>query len=165
VASSGTARSIAARLPGLLPLAGKTGTTNDLRDSWFAGFGDDVLGVMWLGRDDNQPSQLTGSSGALQVWIDIMQVLKPRALSFISPEGIEWAKTYHGKRVTNDCFGAVDYPFIEGYLPEISETCQNEPLLINTHRNERTQSVKTERKNETKDNKSEDTIRRHFDLR
>lgn len=164
VASSGTARSIAARLPGLLPLAGKTGTTNDLRDSWFAGFGDDVLGVMWLGRDDNQSSHLTGSSGALQVWIDIMQGVKPRALSFISPEGIEWAKIYHGKRVAEDCLGTVDYPFIEGYLPENLETCQNESLRINTHRNKQTQSVKTERKNETKNNKSEDTIRRHFNL-
>ena len=163
VASSGTARSIAARLPGLLPLAGKTGTTNDLRDSWFAGFGDDVLGVIWLGRDDNQSSQLTGASGALQVWIDIMQDLKPRSLSFISPEGIEWAKTLHGKRVADDCLGAVDYPFIEGYLPEISETCQNDPTQINTHQNERTRSVKTERRNK-KDETNEDNIRRYFNL-
>lgn len=163
VASSGTAKSIAARLPGMFPLAGKTGTTNDLRDSWFAGFGDDVLGVIWLGRDDNQSSQLTGSSGALQVWIDIMQDLKPRSLSFISPEGIEWAKTLYDKRVADDCLGTVDYPFISGYLPEISVTCQNDQLQINTFQNERSQRGKTERKNK-KVETNEDSLRRHFNL-
>ena len=163
VANSGTARSIAARLPEMLPLAGKTGTTNDLRDSWFAGFGDNVLGVIWLGRDDNQSSHLTGSSGALQVWIDIMQDLKPRSLSFISPEGIKWAKTLHGKRVADDCLGTVDYPFVSGYLPDISEKCQNDPIQINTHQNERTQRVKTDRKN-GKDETNEDNLRRHFNL-
>ncbi len=155
VASSGTARSIAARLPAFLPLAGKTGTTNDLRDSWFAGFGDDVLGVIWVGRDDNQSSQLTGSSGALQIWIDIMQDLKPRPLSFITPEGVEWAKTLQGKRVPNNCPGAVTYPFVQEYLPEYSGTCQNDPV-----QNNRIHDIKTERK----DAKNETTIRRHFNI-
>jgi penicillin-binding protein 1B len=143
VASSGTARSIAARLPGLLPLAGKTGTTNELRDSWFAGFGDDVLGVIWLGRDDNQSSHLTGSSGALQLWIDIMQGLKPRPLSFITPEGIEWVNTLHDQRVQGDCLGAVAYPFVQAYLPEISGTCQNRQIQGKSVKN-----IKTERKDE-----------------
>jgi len=53
-------------------LAGKTGTTNDTRDSWFSGFTDRLLTVVWLGRDDNKPTNLTGSSGALRVWADIM---------------------------------------------------------------------------------------------
>ena len=156
MASSGTARSIAARLPAFLPLAGKTGTTNDLRDSWFAGFGDDVLGVIWVGRDDNQSSRLTGSSGALQVWIDIMQDLKPRPLSLITPEGVEWAKILQGKRVSDDCPGAVDYPFIQAYLPEYSGTCQNDPI-----QNNRIHDIKTERKDE----KNETNIRRHFNIR
>ena len=156
VASSGTARSIAARLPAFLPLAGKTGTTNDLRDSWFAGFGDDVLGVIWVGRDDNQSSRLTGSSGALQVWIDIMQGLKPRPLSLITPEGVEWAKILQGKRVSDDCPGAVDYPFVQAYLPEYSGTCQNDTI-----QNDRIHDIKTERKDE----KNETNIRRHFNIR
>ena len=49
-------------------VAGKTGTSNDYRDSWFAGFDDTLLTVVWLGRDDNQPVGLTGSSGPLKVW-------------------------------------------------------------------------------------------------
>ena len=155
VASSGTARSIAVRLPGLLPLAGKTGTTNELRDSWFAGFGDDVLGVIWLGRDDNQSSRLTGSSGALQVWIDIMRDLKPRPLSFITPEGVEWAKILHDQRVSDDCAGAVAYPFVQAYLPGVSGTCQNARIL-----NNRVESIKTERRNE----KNETNIRKHFNI-
>ncbi len=156
VASTGTARSIAARLAAFLPLAGKTGTTNDLKDSWFAGFGDDVLGVIWVGRDDNQSSRLTGSSGALQVWIDIMQSLKPRPLSFITPEGVEWAKTLQGKRVSDDCPGAVAYPFVQAYLPEYSGTCQDDPI-----QNNRIHDIKTERKDE----KNEINIRRHFNIR
>jgi len=158
VVNSGTARSAAARLPGLLPLAGKTGTTNELRDSWFAGFGDDVLGVIWLGRDDNQSSRLTGSSGALQIWIDIMQGLKPRSLSFITPEGVEWVKTLHDQRVPDDCSGAVTYPFVQAYFPEISGTCQNAYI-----QNNRRDNIRIERKDE-KNQSNEANINRHFNI-
>lgn len=120
MASSGTASSIATRSVNWLPLGGKTGTRNDLRDSWFAGFGDDLLGVIWLGRDYNQPSLLTGSSGALQIWIDVMQSLKPRPLSFTTPIGIEWVKILKSQRVSVNCVSAVAYPFVKDYLPEIS---------------------------------------------
>ena len=158
VASSGTARSIAARLPGSLPLAGKTGTTNELRDSWFAGFGDDVLGVIWLGRDDNQSSRLTGSSGALQIWIDIMQDLKPKPLSFVTPEGVEWVKILHDLRVPDDCSAAVAYPFVQAYLPEISGTCHNTFIQ---HR--RAKSIKVEGKDDKKET-NEATINKHFNI-
>src|SRR5690606_11840576 len=49
----GTGRSVYNHVPRSLTLAGKTGTTNDSRDSWFAGFSQDLLAVVWLGRDDN----------------------------------------------------------------------------------------------------------------
>jgi penicillin-binding protein 1B len=52
--------------------AGKTGTTNDLRDAWFAGFTRDLLTVVWVGRDDNRPLGLTGAQGALPIWTDFM---------------------------------------------------------------------------------------------
>ena len=53
--------------------AGKTGTTNDLRDAWFAGFTPDLLCVVWVGFDDNQPTGLSGSKAALPIWVDFMK--------------------------------------------------------------------------------------------
>lgn len=51
---------------------GKTGTSNDFRDSWFAGYDANYLAVLWVGNDDNSPMGLTGSSGALKVWDQFM---------------------------------------------------------------------------------------------
>src|SRR5690625_4750585 len=68
---SGTGRSAANWLGPQPAVAGKTGTTDDTRDSWFAGFSGDMVGVVWLGRDDNGRTGLTGASGALSVWSDI----------------------------------------------------------------------------------------------
>lgn len=67
----GTATSARARLGGRR-FAGKTGTSGDFRDSWFAGFGGDTLAVVWVGRDDNAPTGLTGASGALPIWSELM---------------------------------------------------------------------------------------------
>ncbi|TVQ92595.1 MAG: penicillin-binding protein 1B [Chromatiaceae bacterium] len=69
---AGTATWLKQRLPAGLTVAGKTGTTNDMRDSWFAGFSGDRVAVVWVGRDDNQPMGLSGSAGALRVWGDLM---------------------------------------------------------------------------------------------
>ncbi|VAW70295.1 Multimodular transpeptidase-transglycosylase, partial [hydrothermal vent metagenome] len=73
VTRSGTAKSLATQVP--QHLAGKTGTTDNLRDSWFAGFSNDQLAVVWVGRDDNTSSGLTGASGALRLWTDVMKKL------------------------------------------------------------------------------------------
>jgi penicillin-binding protein 1B len=88
VMRSGTGRS--ARIPGSLGAAGKTGTTDDLRDSWFAGFAGDRLAVVWVGRDDNRSARLTGASGALRVWTRLFQAIPVRPLSLEPPEGILW---------------------------------------------------------------------------
>ncbi|HTN93009.1 MAG TPA: penicillin-binding protein 1B, partial [Gallionella sp.] len=61
----GTAQNLVNWLPADLHVAGKTGTTDDLRDSWFAGYTGDHVAVVWVGRDDNKPTGLTGSSGAM----------------------------------------------------------------------------------------------------
>ena len=68
VMTSGTGRSAYNTLPNSLQLAGKSGTTNDTRDSWFAGYSGNYVSVVWLGLDDNKQTGLTGSSGALPVW-------------------------------------------------------------------------------------------------
>jgi penicillin-binding protein 1B len=84
----GTAKTAAPKLARNMPLAGKTGTTNDLRDSWFAGFGDDLVGVVWLGYDDNRESRLTGATGALRVWTDIMARLDIQPRQTLPPADI-----------------------------------------------------------------------------
>jgi penicillin-binding protein 1B len=55
--------------------AGKTGTSDDFRDSWFAGYDDAHLSVIWVGADDNTPTGLSGSAGAMRVWDEIMMHL------------------------------------------------------------------------------------------
>ena len=55
-----------------LDAAGKTGTTNDLRDAWFAGFTPELLTVVWVGLDDNQPLGLSGAQAALPIWTSFM---------------------------------------------------------------------------------------------
>jgi penicillin-binding protein 1B len=73
-----------------LDAAGKSGTTNDLRDAWFAGFTPELLTVVWVGLDDNQALGLSGSQAALPIWTSFMQ----RALAgrpnipFEAPEGV-----------------------------------------------------------------------------
>ncbi len=68
----GTGQSAAARLPAGLVTAGKSGTSSELRDSWFAGFSGSHVVVAWLGHDGNAPTGLTGSQGALPIWSDVM---------------------------------------------------------------------------------------------
>jgi penicillin-binding protein 1B len=70
-------------------LAGKTGTSDDFRDSWFAGFDATHLAVVWVGYDDNRDSKLTGSAGALQVWDALMIVLHPTPIPLPVPTGFE----------------------------------------------------------------------------
>ena len=53
--------------------AGKTGTSNDLRDAWFAGFTPNLLAVVWVGMDDDTPLGLTGSEAALPIWTEFMR--------------------------------------------------------------------------------------------
>ena len=76
-----------------LDAAGKTGTTNDLRDAWFVGFTPELLTVVWVGFDDNQPVGLSGAQAALPIWTQFMtRALAGRAsVPFDVPEGISFA--------------------------------------------------------------------------
>ena len=73
VVSQGTGRRALAL--GRNDLAGKTGTTNDLRDTWFVGFGGGIVATVWLGMDDNESlgSQEQGGRTALPLWVDFME--------------------------------------------------------------------------------------------
>lgn len=125
VVRSGTGRGLAAFVDGGLNLAGKTGTTDGMRDSWFAGFSGDRVAVVWVGRDDNRPAGLTGSSGALRVWGDMMRRLNPLSLELIRPESVEvvWIDRNSGLRASEQCEEAVQYPFIQGSAPTLESSC------------------------------------------
>jgi penicillin-binding protein 1B len=70
-------------------VAGKTGTSDDFRDSWFAGFDATHLAVVWVGYDDNRDTKLTGSAGGLQVWDALMADLHPSPIPLTTPVGYE----------------------------------------------------------------------------
>ena len=105
VPTHGTARGAAARLPPGLVLAGKTGTSSDTRDSWFAGFTGSYLSVVWVGYDDNRETGLTGAAGALPVWADTMASLKPVSFEPIVPDLVEdrWIGFDDGLETTPAC--------------------------------------------------------------
>jgi len=104
VITHGTARAAAARFPGIV-VAGKTGTSSDTRDSWFAGFTGSYLAVAWVGYDDNRPTGLTGAAGALPVWIDTMVALKSASFQPVAPELVEdrWIGYMDGLETTPTC--------------------------------------------------------------
>lgn len=125
VMREGTGRSAYNRLSANLALAGKTGTTNDSRDSWFAGFGQDLLAVVWLGRDDNGKTSLTGATGALQVWTDFMVRADPLPLDMPQPDNVTlaWVDARSGQGSAADCSGAMQIPYIRGSEPAPGAGC------------------------------------------
>jgi penicillin-binding protein 1B len=124
---TGTARHEAARFREQLPLAGKTGTTNDLRDSWFAGYGDDLVGVVWLGYDDNRESGLTGATGALKVWADVMSQLDIQPRQALAPSDVEFDQVPREAQrdpARRDCYYTQELPFRRNRLPDVGWSCE-----------------------------------------
>ncbi len=111
VVRSGTGKQLSERYPDL-GLAGKTGTTNDKRDSWFAGFDDEHLAVFWLGRDDNGATEFSGASGALQLFSDFIAVKPARPLSLQMPRGVRfaWVSAQTGEVLPENCNQALWLP-------------------------------------------------------
>ncbi|MGL5288255.1 MAG: penicillin-binding transpeptidase domain-containing protein, partial [Aeromonas sp.] len=109
--SEGTARSLSAKFPGAI-MAAKTGTTNELRDSWFAGIDNNELVSVWVGRDDNTPAGLTGSSGALQLFSGYMGQRGVNSLGLKMPKGVNWANFSRatGVHVLNGCPRSLQVP-------------------------------------------------------
>lgn len=125
VTRQGTARSLQWRLPKSLKVAGKTGTTNDTRDSWFAGFSGEHLIVAWLGTDDNQSTGLTGSSGALPIWSGIMSKIRTRPFSFAFDDKLEYKKVEatKGLLVEDGCSTGAYLAFRKSTVPNQYTSC------------------------------------------
>ncbi len=122
---SGTAASAYSRLPQDLVMAGKTGTTNDMRDSWFAGYTGNYLAVVWMGNDDNKSTNLSGATGALPVWIDLMSRLKPTSLQPVQPDNVQWQwmDKASGKLSAEGCEGAIYVPYLTTTIPVEKVPC------------------------------------------
>ncbi len=123
----GTGKTAVPRLERSMPLAGKTGTTNDMRDSWFAGFGDDLVGVVWLGYDDNRESGLTGATGALRVWTDMMALLDIQPRQTLPPADI-MMDTVPLQAVRDpserNCAVSESLPFQSDRMPDVAYSCE-----------------------------------------
>lgn len=125
VVAEGTARALQRDFRGRLPLAGKTGTSDDNRDSWFVGFGANRLAVAWIGRDDNGVTGLTGSTGAMRLWSAVMRhtALEPASLTL--PETLAWhtVDLASGVAVPADCAGAARIPVHRRTMIERRDSC------------------------------------------
>lgn len=87
VVSEGTSRALAVKYP-KLHLAAKTGTSNELRDSWFAGIDGNQVAITWVGRDNNGPSKLWGSTGALALYSRYLGNITPMPLDLQVPDDV-----------------------------------------------------------------------------
>jgi penicillin-binding protein 1B len=112
VMERGTGRAVRTQLPAQLVVAGKTGTSDDLRDSWFAGFTNDHLIVAWIGADDNKPIGLTGSSGAAKIWASVLRELDAASYEAPAPDTVtdEWIDYMTGEPTAPRCDNAVAVP-------------------------------------------------------
>lgn len=128
VVREGTGRGLADYLPADLNVAGKTGTTDDARDAWFAGFTGDRVAVVWVGYDDNRPTHFTGSSGALPIWGQLMSQLNPEPLFPPLAENVEkvWVDAATGLLGNAKCPEAVELPFISGTAPTEQSPCMGQ---------------------------------------
>jgi penicillin-binding protein 1B len=125
VVSNGTGRQLLGDGLGRLQSAGKTGTSNDGRDSWYAGYTGDHLAVVWVGNDQNEQTGLYGATGAMRVWSGIFARL-PSAPLKVPGKGIDWQWVVGNNVSDASCPGARQLPFVAGFAPAYS-ACIVEP--------------------------------------
>ncbi len=111
-------------------LAGKTGTTDDYKDSWFVGYSERLLGVVWMGYDKNKGTHLSGASGALRLWADIFKQLPIKTLQKAKTDQIEWVSTDATGLFLMDsyCEGSQLLPFKKGEAPQQEKSCDDSVL-------------------------------------
>lgn len=107
----GTGHSLRWRLPNI-HIAGKTGTTDDLRDSWFVGFDERQIVTTWVGRDDDKPAKITGATAALPIVANYLKATGAQSLRLLAPADLTWLNfsTQSGKPVDSHCHDSVLLP-------------------------------------------------------
>lgn len=132
VTLEGTAKAVRAAFPDI-NMAGKTGTTDDYRDSWFSGFDKNILVTSWIGKDDNQPVNLSGASGAMQLFIAYQQQQEPKSLVRRFPKGLGIAHFDNatGHLSKAGCTDTYSVPAITAALPSIPRKCAGESTVPN----------------------------------
>jgi penicillin-binding protein 1B len=129
VTREGTARQLSSDLD--FDVAGKTGTSDNLYDSWFAGFSAQHLAVVWVGHDEHLPTGLTGSSGAMRIWSRLFSTIQTRPYrnEFPSDISMHWIDRTTGQLTGQGCENAVELPFIDGTEPASSTGCRHSSPL------------------------------------
>ena len=116
---TGTARGYSKKDIDKWNAGGKTGTSDDQRDSWFVGFAGDLLVLVWLGFDDNRPTVLTGRTGAFQVWKNFIDDINPVSTKKTKLQRIQyvWTDIDDGLLSGKSCKNSLLVPFIRGTEP------------------------------------------------
>lgn len=124
VTKYGTAKRLSDKLN--IQVAGKTGTSDDLRDSWFAGFSSDVVAVVWTGYDDNRSTFHTGSSGAMKIWQRLISEVAYQSYQVPEMSALSkyWIDGKNGLLSGKSCENAVELLFIEGSQPQQESDCE-----------------------------------------
>lgn len=130
---NGTGKSAYKTLDDGLNIAGKTGTSDEQRDSWFAGWVGNYLGIVWLGQDENQATPITGATGALPVWIDTMKQLPLRPLELEKTSGVEWVwiNPLEQALSKSHCEGAIYVPMLTETVPRKQSQCGETGKVMN----------------------------------
>ncbi|PKH22782.1 penicillin-binding protein 1B [Enterobacterales bacterium CwR94] len=128
VAEKGTARALGAKFPNI-HLAGKTGTTNNLVDSWFAGIDGKEVAITWVGRDNNQTSKLYGSSGAMQLYSRYLSNQTPLPLTLTPPEDISTMSVDSAGNFVCDT-GSSGWRSLPVWTTDASALCQQQQQLF-----------------------------------
>lgn len=130
VTLEGTAKTIRAKFPDI-NMAGKTGTTDDYRDSWFSGFDKNILVTSWIGKDNNEPVNLSGASGAMQLFIGYQQQQEPKSLVRRFPKGLGIAHFDNatGRLSRAGCTDTYSVPAITAALPPVPKKCFGESTV------------------------------------
>jgi len=125
VVEQGTAKALPELLGREVTVAGKTGTTNDRRDSWFVGYTRNRVAVVWVGEDDFKPARVTGSNAAMRLWARFFRGQEIEPVDLRMPDGAFWlwVDQQSGRLSASSCAGSVEIPYVKGSEPGEMTAC------------------------------------------